>query len=279
MTHADSEARKSTAALRLGVIRVVVVAADRADWRSEDGPPPVAVETTAGLARLGDPVELIRADSAASLAACCTDGSVDLVLLDRLGETRTAGLLAALPVQAPPTVVVVGEGEEDEALAAFRVGAADCIAFGPDYEAVLPVVLLEQVRRSRSARRQRAAEDRIRWLEDLYAAVVTEMPAALAVLDADGLVVAANPEFDLLFPCEEAIPTSASGGRPRSSWRRGCPRSWSKRSSAARGRSTGARTTRSSSSVSRRGAPRRAPTRSGSGGSAMPDGCCCWSPT
>ncbi|MCB9722890.1 MAG: PAS domain-containing protein [Spirochaetaceae bacterium] len=213
MTHADSEARKSTAALRLGVIRVVVVAADRADWRSEDGPPPVAVETTAGLARLGDPVELIRADSAASLAACCTDGSVDLVLLDRLGETRTAGLLAALPVQAPPTVVVVGEGEEDEALAAFRVGAADCIAFGPDYEAVLPVVLLEQVRRSRSARRQRAAEDRIRWLEDLYAAVVTEMPAALAVLDADGLVVAANPEFDLLFPSRgEAIPTSASGG-------------------------------------------------------------------
>ncbi len=199
--------------LPLGVIRIIVVVAPRAleVGRGPDGPiegpPPMAVETTAGLARLGDPVELLRAENAAEVESMVRDPSIDLVLLDRLDSASSVNLLEAIPVGGPPSVVVCGDSE-DEALAAFRAGAADCIRFGGDYERVLPVVLLEQVRRWRADRQRRVSEQRIRRLEDLYAAIVTEMPAGLVVIDPDGLIVTENPEFGRLFP------SRASAGAP-----------------------------------------------------------------
>jgi PAS domain S-box-containing protein len=185
------------------VIRIVVVARGRG---GVDGPAPMAVATTAGLARLGDPVEILRAESPQEIARIAADPSIDLVLLDRLDGQDVAELLDAIPSEGPPSVVVCGDSE-DEALEAFRAGASDCVHFGSDYESVLPVVLLEQVRRWRIDRQRRVSEQRIRWLEDLYAAIVAEMPAALVVVDPDGLIVTVNPEFDRLFP-----PLSASQG-------------------------------------------------------------------
>ncbi len=49
-------------------------------------------------------------------------------------------------------------------------------------------------------RQRLVSEQRIRRLEDLNAAIVTEMPAGLVVVDPDGLIVAENPEFARLFP-------------------------------------------------------------------------------
>jgi PAS domain S-box-containing protein len=77
------------------------------------------------------------------------------------------------------------------------------------------VVLLEQVRRWRADRQRRVSEERIRWLEDLYAGIVSEMPAALAVVDQEGLIVAVNHEFDRLFPKRsEGASTSSISGSP-----------------------------------------------------------------
>lgn len=185
------------AATHLGVIRIVVVAPGD---DGHGGPAPMSVETTAGLARLGDPVELLRATTPGDLAAVAADVSIDLVLLDRLPMIDLAACLAALPGDGPPALAVLADDSEQTALDAFRAGASDCVHFGSDFEEVLPVALLEQVRRWRVDRERRLSEHRIRWLEELYAAIVTEMPAGLAVVDADGLLVAENPEFTRLFP-------------------------------------------------------------------------------
>jgi PAS domain S-box-containing protein len=184
---------------QLGVIRIVVVVPAAQGAEQLAGPAPMAVETTAGLARLGDPVELLRAESPAEVATLVADPSIDLVLLDRLDIADSVLMLDAMPQGGPPSVIVCGDSE-DEALEAFRAGAADCVQFGSDYERVLPVVLLEQVRRWRADRQRRVSEKRIRRLEDLYAAIVSEMPAGLVVMDPDGLIVAENPEFTRLFP-------------------------------------------------------------------------------
>ena len=142
---------------QLGVIRIVVVVPAAQGAEQLAGPAPMAVETTAGLARLGDPVELLRAESPAEVATLVADPSIDLVLLDRLDIADSVLMLDAMPQGGPPSVIVCGDSE-DEALEAFRAGAADCVQFGSDYERVLPVVLLEQVRRWR-------ARDRVRTLE------------------------------------------------------------------------------------------------------------------
>jgi PAS domain S-box-containing protein len=184
---------------QLGVIRIIVVVPPARGAERVAGPAPMAVETTAGLARLGDPVELLRAESPVEIATMLADPSIDLVLLDRLDIADSVAMLDAIPHGGPPCVIVCGDSE-DEALEAFRAGAADCVQFGSDYERVLPVVLLEQVRRWRSDRQKRVSEKRIRRLEDLYAAIVSEMPAGLVVMDPDGLIVAENPEFTRLFP-------------------------------------------------------------------------------
>jgi PAS domain S-box-containing protein len=182
--------------LPLGVIRIVVIVREDAGG---DEPAPMSVDTTAALARLGDPVELLRARTPDELEAMLEDPSIDLVLLDRLDVSESTALLDAIAAGSAPSVVVCGDAEI-EALEAFRAGASDCIRYGPDYERVLPVVLLEQVRRWRSARQRLVSEERIRRLEDLNAAIVTGMPAALAVIEPDGLIVTENPEFGRLFP-------------------------------------------------------------------------------
>jgi PAS domain S-box-containing protein len=173
----------------------------------------MAAETTAALARLGDPVELLRARTPAELAAIVEDPAVDLVLIDRVEDSELASMLRALDASGPPVVVVVAEGAREDALSAFRAGASDCVAAGPDFVDVLPVALLDQIRRGRLERQQRLALERIRWLEDLNAAIVAEMPAGLAVVDPEGRLVASNPEFDRLFPVSAPASPSAKAGR------------------------------------------------------------------
>ncbi len=169
------------------------------------GPPPMSVDTTAGLARLGDPVELLRAQTAEEVRDITADPSIDLVLFDRLETAEVADMLAAIASDGPPSIVVIDGDSEAAALDAFRAGASDCIYFGPEYDNVLPVVLLEQVQRRRNERQRQVSDARIRWLEDLNAAIVSEMPAALVVIDSGGLIVAENPEFGRLFPCRSAV--------------------------------------------------------------------------
>ncbi len=189
----------------LAVIRVLVVVPG--DLRS-DRSAPMRVDTTAALARLGDPVELLRVEDVDDLRAKAEDPSIDVLLFDRLDPEETSALLESVASVGPPTVVVIEGDSEEAALAAFRAGASDCVRFGPDHERVLPVVLLEQVRRWRADRQRRMAERRIRDLESLNAAIVSEMPAALVVIDADGLIVTENSEFGRLFPSRASAASS-----------------------------------------------------------------------
>lgn len=197
-----SAARETGAPAAGGVIRIVVLTP------GEDplgGPAPMSVETTAALARLGDPVELLRARDPEELDSMVGDPSIDGVLFDRLASVPVAEGLACLPSDGPPGIVVIDGDEEADALEAFRAGASDCVHFGPDYENVLPVVLLEQVRRWRGERQRRVSEERIRFLEELNTGIVSAMPAGLVVVDSGGLIVSENPEFARRFPSRSEI--------------------------------------------------------------------------
>ena len=136
-------------------------------------------------------------------------------------------LLAARRPDDPPALVVAPDPDEAIALAWFRRGAADCVALSPDYEELLPMAALEQIQRHRAAAERGAAEQRIRWLERLHEAIVEELPAGIAVVDARGRVVTSNPELARLFgvaPREAAgrpAPGRAPAGAPRGGRRRG----------------------------------------------------------
>jgi PAS domain S-box-containing protein len=160
---------------------------------------PVAERTLRALARLGQELRVELDPTAAALVRRVRGGGIDLVVLDGALGDAAGRVLAARRGDDPPALVVTTDADEERALAAFRRGAADCVALGPDYEDVLPVAALEQIQRYRAAAERGAAERRIRWLERLHQVIVEEIPAALAVVDASGRLVTVNPEFALCF--------------------------------------------------------------------------------
>ena len=159
-------------------------------------------DTIEALERLGDEVDLELFEDADRCLAHVQAGAVDLVVLDSPLDGAALDLLDALGTGGPPAIVVIREEGNDAALEAFRRGAADCVRVGADYSQVLPEMALEQMQRWREAVERRSAERRIRWLERLHDAIVSEIPAALVVLDADSRVVTSNPECSRLFGIE-----------------------------------------------------------------------------
>jgi PAS domain S-box-containing protein len=170
----------------------------------------LAERTARALARLGPEVRIEVEAAARPLVRLLREGGVDLLVLDAgLGDV-VHRVLGARTAEDPPALVVAEGADEELALRVFRSGAADCVALGPDYEEVLPVAALEQIQRYRAARERGAAERRIRWLERLHEAIVEEIPAALAVVEADGRLVTVNPEFSR---CFGAAPRDVAGVR------------------------------------------------------------------
>ena len=104
-------------------------------------------DTLDALAQLGGEVEIELVRDADSAVAASV--RADLVLVDRAASDVSTPMLEALGKSGPPIVNVTAEAGEGSALEAFRSGAADCVRVGPDYADVLPVVVLEQVRRWR----------------------------------------------------------------------------------------------------------------------------------
>jgi PAS domain S-box-containing protein len=159
-----------------------------------EGVPPRS-DTVAALARLGCEVELTVLEGADVCLDFVADQPIDLVIIDGVARSHSDQILESLRGAGPP-VVFVSRGDGEEAvLEAFRGGAAECVRVGPDYADVLPAVALEQLERWRGDRERGAAERRIRDLESLSEAVVTEIPAGLLVLDESQCIVTANPEF------------------------------------------------------------------------------------
>jgi len=167
-------------------------------------------QTAAILGRLGADVRVAGVESAAACLERVRAGGIDLVVLDLGLGAEAKELLSALRGVGPPVVAVTPEPGNDVVRDAFLLGAAECVIAGPEYARVLPVVVLEQIRRWRALLERGAVEQRLRRLEHLNDAIVRAIPAALAVLGPDARVVGVNPEFARAFAVDAARAAGAS---------------------------------------------------------------------
>jgi PAS domain S-box-containing protein len=184
------------------VVQILVAQAERAA-----GP---LAQTAAILCRLGADVRVAAVTGAAACLERVRAGGVDLVVLDLGLGVAARALLSALRGVGPPVVAVTPEPGNDVVRDAFLLGAAECVIAGPEYARVLPVVVLEQIRRWRALLERGAIEQRLRRLEYLNDAIVRAIPAALAVLGPDARVVGVNPEFARVFGVDPARAAGAS---------------------------------------------------------------------
>jgi PAS domain S-box-containing protein len=156
-----------------------------------------ARRTLDALARLGSEASV---EPAASLEAATAEvRNADLLVLDGAPPAAASAALEAARAAGVPAVAIVADSSDADAVAWFRLGVADCVAEEGGALEALPAAALEQIRRGRKARQRRSVERRLAWLENLNTTIVNEIPAALAVLDAERKVVATNPAFGRAF--------------------------------------------------------------------------------
>jgi len=177
-------------------------------------------DTVDALSQLGGEVELSVVRDAVACLDAVRAGGVDLVLLDRAEAREIERVLDALRASSVPVVVVTDEPGEAVALESFRNGAADCVRVGPDYADVLPVVVLEQLRRSRAQRERGVAERRIRELKHYNENLIQNLNSALLVIDPDGRVVTGNVMAEKIL----AAPPGSLAGRMVWDWLAAKPR-------------------------------------------------------
>jgi PAS domain S-box-containing protein len=180
-------------------VRIVVAEPAPAPGRTDPG-------TRAALERLGSDVELAvfqDADAAYRAAA-----EADLVVVDLdLGQAGL-DLLARLRSQGPPVLAVTSDRAEPVVVDAFRRGAADCVAAGPDLAEVLPVAALEHLRRFRADRARQAAHRgdelarRVDELERYNENIIQNMNSALLVVDLEGRITFANPTAERILAAD-----------------------------------------------------------------------------
>ncbi|UCE87070.1 MAG: PAS domain S-box protein [Deltaproteobacteria bacterium] len=186
-----------------------------------DGPPRVGIvvaahdeltraATVAALRRLGADVRIELAGSDDEALDRVREISADLLIRDHASAQRLGTLIEGLRPSDPPVVVIVPAGQDRLAVKAFREGAADCVTRSDDYDEVLPVVALEQVRRHRAARDRSRAERRLRDLEELNEHIIQNMNSALVVLDTEGRIAFCNPTAETIL----GVPAGELSGRP-----------------------------------------------------------------
>ena len=183
------------------LVRIVVLTGSPSSKEVSDGGEAYR-DTLDALAQLGGEVEIELVRDAPSALAAATSGRADLVLVDRAAAEVSAPMLEILGDSGPPVVNVTAEVGEGSALKVFRSGAADCVRVGPDYADVLPVVVLEQVRRWRKQRAKGVAERQIRDLQRYNENIIQNLNSALLVVDAEGRIVTANTTAEEILAAE-----------------------------------------------------------------------------
>ncbi|MFP6625162.1 MAG: ATP-binding protein [Myxococcota bacterium] len=183
------------------LVRIVVLTGSPDSKEATDGGEAYR-DTLDALAELGGEVEIELVHDAATALAAAMGGRIDLVLVDRADSVVSAPIFEALGDSGPPIVGVTAEAGESSALDAFRSGAADCVRVGPDYADVLPVVVLEQVRRWRKQRAKGVAERQIRDLQHYNENIIQNLNSALLVIDAEGRIVTANTTAEEVLAAE-----------------------------------------------------------------------------
>ncbi|MDJ0785839.1 MAG: ATP-binding protein [Myxococcota bacterium] len=184
------------------VVRVLVVEPQQADQRDP--------ATLRALQRLGKGARIEVVHERDALRRLLAGAVHDCAVVDERVGAEALPLLAEAAHAGVPGVFLIRTGGDAAAVEAFDQGARDCVRAGPDFESILPVAVLDQIRRVRSERARNEADARIQWLENLSRTVVEAIPTALAVLDAVGNVLRANPAFSRL--CGRSV--EASAGRP-----------------------------------------------------------------
>ena len=195
---------------RIVILTPEVVAGGSASDGRHLGVAGPARDTVAALNRLAGEIELEVARDASSCLAASRSAHVDLVVLDRVAPPEARRVLDALQASGPPVIVVTPETASREALEAARDGAAHCVLAGADYAEVLPVVVLEQLRRSRAA--PGSAQRRARDLQRYSDGILEDLPSALVVLDCEGRILTANAT------ASELLDPGGSGLEGRRMW-------------------------------------------------------------
>jgi PAS domain S-box-containing protein len=178
------------------VVRIVVLGPNTGVTNSDD--------TLRALQRLGDEASIERCPRIDLLPQESEAELYDLFVLDCIDENEAARWLGIVGKMGPPVLAVLRSDDDEAAMRAFRNGAAECVRVGADFANVLPAEALDLIHRWQGHRERGLVEQRIRWLEGLHEAIISQIPAGLVVLDGDGCVVTLNPECTRLLSVSEA---------------------------------------------------------------------------
>ncbi|WP_222948322.1 two-component system response regulator [Thauera sedimentorum] len=159
--------------------------------------------TTRQLAQAAPHLRLEVVDSAAAVlgrlpVAGGAAGSADVLLLDYLLPDMDALDLAKILRQERgldvPIVMVTGQGSEEIAAQALRLGVTDYLVKHPGYLNELPLVLDKAFRDGELVRERAALREAVDKLR-LHAAVVDSTHDGVLISDLDGNIVSINPAF------------------------------------------------------------------------------------
>jgi PAS domain S-box-containing protein len=133
------------------------------------------------------------------LSACGSLTDCDVLLLDyRLTGPNGLEILKELRQERGldiPVVIVSGQGDEEIAVQALRLGADDYLPKHPGYLYRLPSIIEDVYYRAQLAREQAA----LRESEERFRSVTESASDAMISVDANGLIVFANPAVQTLF--------------------------------------------------------------------------------
>lgn len=127
------------------------------------------------------------------------DHHADLVLLDlKLQDMTGAEVLERLREIGcdVPFIIITGQGDERVAVEMMKRGAFDYLVKDTTFLEVLPTVVQRAVRQISQQRRLVAAEAAAQASQALTQVVLNSLPAAIAVLDPEGVIVATNEPWE-----------------------------------------------------------------------------------
>ncbi len=156
--------------------------------------------------------ELLHAETiAAAMQMMASNPTIDLILTDlRLPDGTGLDLLKVITAgKMPPAVILVtGQGDQENAVAALKAGAADYLVKQSDYLLRLPVAINNAVARNRLIREQAA----LREAEIKYQSLVEQTPAVVFLDSADedetGIYISPSAESLTGYTAEEWLADS-----------------------------------------------------------------------
>ncbi|HCC53769.1 MAG TPA: diguanylate cyclase [Desulfobulbaceae bacterium] len=147
-------------------------------------------------ARPNEGVNVVAANCRDEALACIERGRFDLCLFDyRLGRDNGLSLLQTVRERGvtTPVIILTGQGDEDIAVSAMKLGAADYIPKRRLTAELLQHAVRYVIELSRTKLLREKAEEALRESEERYRELVTNIPAAVCEMTLEGTLIFANP--------------------------------------------------------------------------------------